>query len=176
MDIAQIQRANQMAKDLFSRGIATSMEEGMHIAENILSKASGEQVIPQATGPAGATPAYAQQAAPSPSQYFQAQPVPQPIVQNSSDVELQLRTLNFRLNEQASHIAQLQQKLHQMDAKLSAAHAMASARPQPRVISEPTPGGQTQLMQEAPQKVSVIINASTGESINVAEAGPENSD
>lgn len=180
MDIAQIQRTNQMAKDLLDKGVASSMEEGMRIAENIVGRGEG---IPQATGPAGATPVPAPFTVSlsdarvtgsfpaAPASTVQANsPMP------NTDVDTQLRTLNFRLNEQARHIGQLQHHVAELNAKLTAAHAQMATRPQPRVISEPAPSGQTQLVHQPETQTVTIINASTGESVSVAAAGEGNGD
>lgn len=167
MDIAQIQRANQMAKDLLDKGIASSMEEGMQIAENILSKSEG--VVPQASGPAGATPLTVSVSTGTISGSASLPAAPETATADALNTEL--RTLNFRLNEQANHIKHLQQQIMELNSKLAAAH---TARPMPRVISEPAPSGQTQLMHEELKTVT-IINATTGETVRVAE-GESNTD
>ncbi|HLC67026.1 MAG TPA: hypothetical protein VJK52_05295 [Candidatus Nanoarchaeia archaeon] len=160
MDITQIQKANQMAKDLVTRGIASTMEEGMQIAENILTKS--EAVVPVASGPAGATPMKVSISTANVSSTAASVPI-------SEELSTELRTLNFRLNEQANHIKHLQQQIMELNGKLATAHTVHA---QPKVISEPAPSGQTQFVrEESAQKMVTIINAATGEQVNVAETG-----
>lgn len=177
MDIMQIQRINQTAKDLLDKGIATSMEEAMRISENLYGR---NETLPQGTGPAGATPMERTESvsvSSGMSMQTPSAPMPNPYAA-TNDVDMQLRTLNFRLNEQANHIRQLQEKLLELNNKLSAVHMQAVARPQPRVITEPAPSGQTQLAAPAvpEQRMVTIVNASTGEQISVTEKSDGNVD
>lgn len=94
MDISNVQKINQLAREFLDKGVTRSMEEAAEMAENLLTKNSRERAQIRET-----------------RQYGWNQGL-------QEDLSLQLRKVNVQINEHAKTILALRDQLQAMRTEL----------------------------------------------------------
>lgn len=142
LGIEAIQKMNQLAKDLYDRKVANSMEEAAKMAEGIISKGNTMSEIKERMD--NAPPPPTQSSAPA-------------------DADMVLRRLNFQINEHAKVIEILHKKVEQLNQEIQTLKAM---KPEIRIVERPAqmPAAQQTFQQEAQGQMQ---HASTGQSAAV---------
>lgn len=115
LGIESIQKMNQLAKDLYDRKIADSMEEAARMAEGIITKGNTMNEIRERMDNT------------SPAQVASAPP---------PDADMVIRRLNFQINEHAKVIEIMHKKIEELIHEIQMLKAM---KPEVRIVERSRP-------------------------------------